>query len=103
MPYIVAYDIADPRRLKRVARLLERSALRRQKSVFLFDGSASEVESLLDELATLIDVEQDVVQAWLLAARTPANGLVRGRATPALSACVVLASDGFRWVDDPEP
>ena len=38
MHYLVAYDIADPRRLRRVARLMERRATRCQKSVFLFRG-----------------------------------------------------------------
>ena len=43
MSFLVAYDIADPKRLRRVARLLERYALRCQKSVFLFDGDETGV------------------------------------------------------------
>ena len=49
MPYIMAYDIADPGRLRRVARLLERHALRCQKSVFLFQADRPAVEALLDQ------------------------------------------------------
>ncbi|MCR4414896.1 MAG: CRISPR-associated endonuclease Cas2 [Thermoguttaceae bacterium] len=31
MPFVIAYDIADPRRLRRVARFWERHAIRCQK------------------------------------------------------------------------
>ncbi len=82
MLYLFAYDVADPRRLARVARLLERRATRCQKSVFLFRGDGSAVLRLLDELTPLLDVRQDVVQAWKLSNDQPARGLVRG--TPAV-------------------
>ena len=35
--HLVAYDIADPRRLRKVARACEDLGLRRQFSVFFFD------------------------------------------------------------------
>lgn len=41
--FLVAYDIASPRRLRRVARCLERQAIRTQKSVFLFQGTAAQL------------------------------------------------------------
>src|SRR5204862_195561 len=47
MHYLVAYDITDPRRLQRVARFLEKRALRCQKSVFLFAGDAAQLAALL--------------------------------------------------------
>lgn len=64
--YIVAYDIADRRRLSRTARLLERQALRIQKSVFLFSGCEADVKRLMAELRQLIDPHEDVVEAWPL-------------------------------------
>jgi CRISPR-associated endonuclease Cas2 len=36
MKFVVAYDICEPRRLRRVAKRLEQSAVRVQKSVFVF-------------------------------------------------------------------
>lgn len=42
MYFVIAYDISHPRRLRRVARLLERRAVRCQYSVFLFSGTADE-------------------------------------------------------------
>src|SRR5881409_825683 len=80
--HLIAYDIADPRRLQRVARRLERSAVRCQKSVFLFPAGPADVETLLDELATLLRLDEDVVQAWRLAQGQPALGLVRGTPLP---------------------
>ena len=86
MPYLVAYDIADPRRLQRVARFLERRALRLQKSVFLFDGDRDAVSALLDQAAELIRPAEDVVQAWELARGTPSPvapaGVVLGGRRP---------------------
>jgi len=63
MTYLVAYDIANPRRLQRVARFLERNAVRCQKSVFLFHGDAVAIEQLLNQLAPLLQPTEDCVQA----------------------------------------
>jgi len=49
MRFLIAYDIGDPKRLRRIARLMERHAVRVQKSVFLFDGEEAALISLLDE------------------------------------------------------
>jgi CRISPR-associated protein Cas2 len=92
MRFLIAYDIADPARLRRVARRLERLALRCQKSVFLFRGSREEVVAVLEGLAPLLDEEQDVVQAWLLSPNQP-DGLVRGAPLPARPGGVVLGED----------
>jgi CRISPR-associated protein Cas2 len=89
--YVVAYDIADPRRLRRVAYYMERRALRCQKSVFLFTGDEAAVTALLDEAAPLLDPEQDVVQAWKLSPGQPPAGLARGTPQPVTPAGVVLS------------
>lgn len=54
MDFLVAYDIADPKRLRRVARFLERHALRCQKSVFRFHGDESGVRRLLEGIRPLL-------------------------------------------------
>ena len=51
MEYLIAYDVCHPRRLRRVARLLERRAVRCQYSVFLFRGTAADLARLMDDLA----------------------------------------------------
>ena len=92
MAYLIAYDIADPRRLQRVARFLERRAVRCQKSVFLFQGSETALVGLLDEAARRIDPDADVLQAWRLASGQGPLGLVRGTALPIYPAGVVVAA-----------
>jgi CRISPR-associated endonuclease Cas2 len=76
--YIVAYDIADPRRLRRVARFMERRAVRCQKSVFLFRGDDAAVAQMLDEVSPLLKLSEDCVQAWRLSPNQPATGRMRG-------------------------
>ncbi len=98
MYYLIAYDIADPRRLQRVARTMERHALRCQKSVFLFRGDGAAVEALLDTLAPLLVPEEDVVQAWKLAQDQPAAGLLRGTPLNVHPAAVILDPAGRRFV-----
>ena len=74
MHYLIAYDIASPRRLRRVARYLEKHALRCQKSVFMFQGPPEQLSSVMAGIEPLIDAQFDLVQAWKLAAReTPAG------------------------------
>jgi CRISPR-associated endonuclease Cas2 len=99
--HLIAYDIADPRRLQRIARRLERSAVRCQKSVFLFPAGPAEVETLLDELATLLRTDEDVIQAWRLAQGQPARGLVRGTPLPIVPGGVVLAPRQTVFVERP--
>jgi CRISPR-associated protein Cas2 len=101
--YLIAYDIADDRRLRRVARVLERWAVRCQKSVFLYRGDADRVGRLLDRLAPLLDREADCVQAWRLSPDQPALGLVRGTAVPIRPGAAVLGRPQAHFVDRPQP
>lgn len=78
MQYLIAYDIAHPKRLQKVARRLEKSALRCQKSVFLFHGGPTVLEALMDELAALINRKEDIIQAWRIADGQPPLGMARG-------------------------
>lgn len=91
MNFLIAYDIAEPRRLRRVARLLEKHALRCQKSVFLYRGELNDVVALLEELTPMLDLQEDAVQSWLLSQVQPSPTLVRGQPVPVMSSAVVLA------------
>jgi CRISPR-associated protein Cas2 len=101
MRHVIAYDIADPQRLRRVARFLERRALRCQKSVFLFEGEPAALVALLDELAPLLCPEEDVVQGWGVRAGGPALGVVRGTPLNLYPAAVVLHGQGNGLVARP--
>ena len=48
MNFLIAYDICHPRRLRRIARRMERVAIRLQKSVFLYEGDEAGVQRVLE-------------------------------------------------------
>jgi len=96
--YIVAYDIAHPKRLRRVARFMERRAVRVQYSVFLYRGNETDLTTLLDEVRGLISEKEDVVQAWPLPSGVSPEQFVVGTAKPVNSACVVVARSVARFV-----
>jgi CRISPR-associated protein Cas2 len=80
MRYLIAYDICDPKRLRKAARLIERYSLRCQKSVYLFEGTEETLTDLLTQGAALLDPGADILQAWKLRADQPLLGEVRGTA-----------------------
>lgn len=59
--YLVCYDIADPKRLRKVATACEDYGLRKQYSVFLCRISATDLVRLRNRLYELIDLGADQV------------------------------------------
>jgi CRISPR-associated protein Cas2 len=59
--WIVAYDISDPQRLRRVATCCEDYGRRRQYSVFLCRLSATDFVRLRSRLYDIIDLEEDQI------------------------------------------
>mgnify|MGYP000455734142 CR=1 FL=1 len=57
--WLVAYDIAEKRRLGRVFRLLKKHGVPVQYSVFLVPASAQQMDRLIGQLAPLIDPRDD--------------------------------------------
>lgn len=66
VPWLVTYDIADPRRLARVFKRLKKEGIPVQYSVFAVDASAQKMGVLMAVLATLIDGKADDVRAYRL-------------------------------------
>jgi len=63
--YIISYDISDHKRLARLARRLEKKAMRIQKSVFLFsEVSRMQLLDMIDLINTIIDQEADDVRIY---------------------------------------
>jgi CRISPR-associated protein Cas2 len=89
--FLIAYDVSHPRRLRRVARLLERHAVRCQYSVFVFRGTEARLRVLLDELGALIRPTEDVVQAWPIPSGVTPEEYARGAVRPIRPVAVVLA------------
>lgn len=59
MLVVVAYDIADKRRLRRVMRLMENYGSRRQKNVFECNLNERRFLALRSKMSELIDPEDD--------------------------------------------
>jgi CRISPR-associated protein Cas2 len=59
--YLVAYDISDPKRLRRVARTCEDFGFRRQYSVFLCRLTAHDLVRLKSRLYDVIELSKDQV------------------------------------------
>lgn len=65
--WLIGYDISSPRRLRRVARLLEKHAYRLQYSLFVGCWTAAEFDALWAKVAALIHPRRDDVRAWPVA------------------------------------
>lgn len=63
------YDVAHPRRLQRVARVLEGFGQRIQKSVFECELDAAELEALQAQVLRCIRTDEDAVQYLRLCTR----------------------------------
>jgi len=64
--HILAYDIAQPKRLQRVHRLVKSYGTPLQYSVFILQLSRPDLQRLLDELSLLIDPRRDDVRVYPL-------------------------------------
>ncbi len=62
--YLMAYDIADPKRLGKVYRILKKEGLAVQKSVFFVQGTEQRIEQLLQQLAGVIRAREDDIRAY---------------------------------------
>jgi CRISPR-associated protein Cas2 len=84
--YIVAYDISDPKRLRKVAKACEDFGYRKQFSVFLCRLSATDFVRLRSRLYDLINLEQDQVLFIPLCAKCVCQIEALGRPTEAADA-----------------
>lgn len=82
---LVAYDIADPRRLQRVARELEALGERVQKSVFECGLTPDGLLALRERLRALIDPQEDHVLLQPLCPHCRQSFVWQGKAPPTAS------------------
>ena len=64
--HIIAYDIADPKRLAKLHRMLKKIALPLQYSVFYMRMSDKQRDKLADSLENKIDPQSDDVRIYAL-------------------------------------
>jgi CRISPR-associated protein Cas2 len=62
--WLIAYDVADPKRLARVHRYLKSKAVPVQYSVFVTRASAVQIGAIRSALAKLIDLKTDDVRIY---------------------------------------
>lgn len=72
MNLIVAYDIADPRRLQRVAKVMRDYGLRVQKSIYEVDVGPAELVSMHRRVEQELEPSEDGVKFYPLCGRCPA-------------------------------
>jgi len=56
---VIAYDISDEKRLRKVAKFLESRGIRAQRSIFELELSLAKAKKLLKELEEIINQEED--------------------------------------------
>ncbi|MDK4681155.1 CRISPR-associated endonuclease Cas2 [Kingella negevensis] len=66
MKWIIAYDIADKKRLTRAHRYLRNIAIPLQNSTFLFSGSLKALETHFAVLTANLNAKEDDVRAYPL-------------------------------------
>jgi len=62
--YMIVYDIADEKRLRKVHRVMKNYGLPVQQSVFFYPGSQKSVNGLLDKIAAVMSLEDDDLRAY---------------------------------------
>ncbi len=62
--YMIVYDIADPKRLRKVHKILKDKGLPVQKSVFFYRGTEKIVNPLLDKISTVMSLKEDDLRAY---------------------------------------
>lgn len=76
--YLVAYDVCEPQRLHKVCRYLTGYKVAGQKSVFEIWATEAELARIRDDLASLIDPDEDRIHIFALDPRM--KPMLHGRA-----------------------
>lgn len=69
--YVVCYDIANPKRLRKAARILQGEALRLQKSVYLLVGTPAVLQRCWQQLSLCVDPAHDDLRCYTIPAHSP--------------------------------
>ena len=65
--YLICYDIADPRRLVKIAKYLEKRAFRIQYSIFLLKNATKvQIYQMAQDLNELINPKEDDIRIYTI-------------------------------------
>lgn len=63
--FVICYDIADEKRLRKISKSLEKYAFRIQKSMFFYpNASQQNILELVNELEEILDEEEDDIRIY---------------------------------------
>jgi CRISPR-associated protein Cas2 len=66
--FVISYDIADEKRLRRTAKILEREGVRFQYSIYLLHRfTKMQLQELLEKVLSEIDEKEDDVRVYRIA------------------------------------
>jgi CRISPR-associated protein Cas2 len=82
--YLLAYDIANPKRLAKVAKAMEAVGERVQDSVFEAWLSAADVDAVLKKVKKIMNEKEDSLRMYVLCAacREKVSCVGQGKVTP---------------------
>ncbi len=58
--FVIAYDISDEKRLKKISKYLEKEAIRMQLSLYYIRCDKITLQKIVDKLSDLMDEDDDV-------------------------------------------
>ncbi len=63
--FLVCYDISDKKRLQKIGKIVEKRALRIQKSIYLFDkATKDELTELIENVMKVFDEKKDDLRIY---------------------------------------
>ncbi len=63
--FVICYDIADKKRLRKIARVLEKTAIRIQKSIFFYQQAThDDIKTVTTSLNNLLNEEEDDIRIY---------------------------------------
>lgn len=63
--FIISYDISDDKRLRKIAKILEKQAIRIQFSIFYYPkATKQELHNLLEKILQIYDPKQDDIRVY---------------------------------------
>lgn len=97
--WLIAYDIADPRRLGRLHAFVKKHALPVQYSLYYCEASPARMDALMRRIEKYIDPRHDDVRAY----QVPANPRIfsLGRGALPDGAALLSASDSLGYFGKP--
>lgn len=65
--FLICYDISDKKRLSKIAKIVEKNALRIQRSIYFYgDVTKKELTVLVEEVLTILNEKEDDLRIYTI-------------------------------------